>query len=353
MSPEHTFRKWVFITLGVFAVVFGYFLVSDITMPVTTEALVTHKVTRISPRVAGRVTAVQVKEHQHVEAGDVLFQLDPEPYQLAVTSAQLAVDQVNQSNDQLGAQLNVAKANLAAAKADEKQTRLTAQRLKKLVAASAVSQQDYEQANAQWLSAKAAVDSARASIAELKLEIGLPGNSNLALRVAKNNLAQARLNEKYTTVRAADDGVVSNLQLKPGTYLNAGTSVLALVDEHADIVADFREKSLRFVKAGDHASIAFDGFPGTVYDATVTGIEAGVSSGQIMADGSLATPQSSSRWVRDAQRLRVHLRLSEPAERPLPAGARATVQLYPMQSGVWSVIGGWQIGFISLLHYVY
>ncbi|MBF3061290.1 HlyD family efflux transporter periplasmic adaptor subunit, partial [Pseudomonas aeruginosa] len=96
---------------------------------------------------------------------------------------------------------------------------------------------------------------------------GTAGEDNLRLRQARNALAQARLQLQYSSVRADRAGTLSNLQLTPGTYVPAGTPVAALVDDRIDIVADFREKSLRYVRPGDRAAVVFDARPGEVFGA--------------------------------------------------------------------------------------
>jgi multidrug resistance efflux pump len=145
---------------------------------------------------------------------------------------------------------------------------------------------------------------------------------------------------------------VTNLQLEVGSFATVGQPLLAVVSDKVDIIADFREKSLRGVNATSTALIAFDGEPGRLYRATVSSVDAGVSAGQFDANGRLAAPQESDRWVRDAQRLRLHLELDGMAMNSLPAGARATVQLLP-ENSLFSLLAKVQIKAISLLHYIY
>jgi len=150
-------------------------------------------------------------------------------------------------------------------------------------------------------------------------------------------------------VRALSAGVVSNLQLLDGAYAVTGSPLLAIVANKADLVADFREKSLLNMKPGSLAQVVFDSRPGEVYNAHISTFEAGVSDGQLSANGSLSSTETSNRWVRDAQRQRIHLVMPDNAK--LIAN-RATVQLLPE-----STIGQWlasaQIRFISWLHYIY
>lgn len=108
------------------------------------------------------------------------------------------------------------------------------------------------------------------------------------------------------------------------------------------------------VQLGDHASIVFDAYPGKVFHGKVVTIDAGVKDGQLNADGQLADPINSDRWVRDAQYLRTHIDLIENPQllQSMPSGARATVQLHPVE-GIASWLAKVQIHIISIIHYIY
>ena len=173
------------------------------------------------------------------------------------------------------------------------------------------------------------------------------------LRQARNALRRAKLNLQYSEVRAERSGVVSNLQLTAGTFVAAGAPVAALVEDSVDIIADFREKALRYVSANTPAVVVFDARPGERFSATVSHFDAGVREGQIEANGQLAAPVQSERWVRDAQRQRLHLQLDQTLDFTLPTGAKATVQLKPFDNPLASAAAAMQIRLISWLHYVY
>jgi hypothetical protein len=141
--------------------------------------------------------------------------------------------------------------------------------------------------------------------------------------------------------------MVSNLQLNPGLYATAATPLLALVNNQTDIVADFREKSLRHTGVNTDAAVVFDALPGKVFPAHVTSSDAGILAGQEAVNGQLSQPEQSTRWVRDAQRMRIHVALDEPLDKPLPTGARATVQLYNSEGPFARTFAGLQIHLVS------
>ena len=146
---------------------------------------------------------------------------------------------------------------------------------------------------------------------------------------------------------------MTNLQLNVGDYVQAGQPALAVVADEIDIIADFREKSLRHVAPGDPARVVFDAWPGQVFDAQMLAMDAGVREGQLAADGQLADIPTTDRWVRDAQRMRVHIALTEPVANALASGARATVQLQPGDAALAKPFVWLQSHLISWLHYVY
>lgn len=147
---------------------------------------------------------------------------------------------------------------------------------------------------------------------------------------------------------------MANMQVTQGTYAKQSTPLASVVDNTLDVVADFREKSLANVKEGIRANVVFDALPGKVFEAKVEEFEAGVSDGQLAANGTLASVEKSNRWVRDAQRQRVHIKLEEQeiSLSHLTSGARATVQIVP-DNPIESVAANIQIHFISLLHFIY
>ena len=354
MTPDEKFSHYVKLSLIGFVLIFVYYLIADIYLPVTPQARVYHPVVQISPQINGRVTKVLVSNNQRVKAGDVLFNIDQGPYSLAFEQAQLMLDDAKLQNKRLDTNVKAIEANISAAKAKQHEQQLLKNRGEKLYQQNSISEQALESIRANFEASKASEAALEAQLAEAVLARGELGKENLAMRHAGNTLAQAELNLSYTQVRALSDGIVTNLQLLDGAYAVAGKPLLAIVAKKADLVADFREKSLLNMKEGSLATVVFDSRPGEVYDAKILTFEAGVSNGQLSANGLLSTTETSNRWVRDAQRQRIHLKLIDDATliTNMPSGARATVQLLP-ESTIGQWFGAAQIRFISWLHYIY
>ncbi|MGY5958603.1 HlyD family secretion protein [Kosakonia sp. BK9b] len=354
MTPEQKFARWVRVSIASFLLMFVYFILADIWIPLTPDATVMRIVTPVSARVSGYVAQVHVQNNSTVKKGDVLFELDPTPFKNQVEASEIALAQAKLTNQQLDAQILAAQASLKSAQLTAQNDRVTFERYQNLSAMHNISQSDLDKARTTWQNSMQSVNNLNASIDELTIERGDRDDArNVTLQKYRNALQQSQLNLAWTQVRAEMDGTVSNLQLSPGFYASAGNASLALVHDKADIVADFREKSLRHTHAGTDASVVFDALPGKVFKAHVTSSDAGVLAGQEAVNGELSAPETSNRWVRDAQRMRIHVALDEPLTKPLPTGARATVQLYNSEGVFARIFSGLQIHLVSLLHYVY
>ncbi|SJL84330.1 HlyD family secretion protein [Vibrio palustris] len=353
MTPDQKFARWIKISSAIFVVIFAYFLIADFTIPLTPQSMVTRVVTKVSTQVNGQITSINVHNNQVVQKGDVLFEVDPQPYELAVEKAKINLDLVKQKNAQLDSSIMASKATVKAQRVVMEQKQREADRLSRLFKRSGTSRQQFDDANSVAIAAQANLQVAQSNLKELQVSRGaLDDDKNVSILAARNQLEQAQLNLKYTTVVADHDGVVTNLQLEPGTYATVGTPLIALVADKMDIIADFREKSLRHYAVGDKAEVSFDSKPGQIFKARIVSIDAGVSAGQFDANGRLATPSSSNRWVRDAQRMRIHLALVDNNNMHFNTGAKATVQLVPDNSLV-ALLARAQIRFISVLHYIY
>jgi len=354
MAPDQMFKRWVHIALIVFILSFVYFLCADLWMPVSTQSRVLHPVANVSAKVNGQVEKVYIQNNQTINKGQILFSLDKAPYEIAVDKAKLVVESVAQTNFQLDASITAAQAKVMVSNANVDELKQEFTRAKRLIKSNSVSRQLYDKTIMSYHVALAQVEVNQADVVKLQAQRGYKGEDNLLLRQAKNVLKNAQLQLDYTDVRSEVSGQVANLQLQPGKYAQAGYPVASIVLVESDIVADFREKSLSNVKLGNNASIVFDAYPGKVFDGKVIAIDGGVKDGQINADGSLADPINSDRWVRDAQYMRTHIALIDESQllQSMPSGARATVQLHPI-TGLANWLGKAQIYVISLIHYIY
>ena len=354
MTADKQFNRWMRRALLAFLAVLAYALVTDITIPMTPHAMVQRPVVAVAPRVTGQVVSVAVQNNQHVKAGELLFSLDPSDYQLALQQANIALQQAQQANDNLKAQLALADAKVQQARVQAAELQREAQRQAKLFKQQLSSTQQRDQASSAAQAAQASLMAARQQRQAIAVQLGKDGKQNLRIQQAQNRLAQAQLALSRTHVRAPQDGIVSNLQLVPGVDAKANQPLLTLVASRQQrVAADFREKSLARVSDHTTAWVVFDALPGQVFKGHFVSRDQGVVQGQFQANGQLASPDVSDRWVRDAQRVRVYVALEHKLPASLMTGARATVMLAASHNALLDWLGRQQMRLVSLLHYVY
>ncbi|WJD68214.1 HlyD family secretion protein [Pseudomonas asiatica] len=302
------------LTLAVLAlaVVLGWFAWDYYTRaPWTRDARVRADVVTLSAEVAGRIIKLPVQDNQFVRQGDLLLQIDPARYELAVLHAARAVEVAR-------AALGQSQAAIVANEAQLKQRRSEEQRRRKLQSMSAISAEEWE---------KAGTDVAVAQ-ADLLRE-----QSNLCLaqanvQLAEATLQQARLDLERTRVSAPVSGYVTNLLTRQGDYAQPGMPLLALVDSSSFHVSGyFEETKLPKIKVGSRARIAL--MSGEVLEGTVESIAYAITDRENQPGNRLlANVNPSYTWVKLAQRIPVRLRLERSADAPpLRAGTTATVTI--------------------------
>lgn len=349
MSAEQSFNRWVRLALVAFGVLLVYFVLIDNYAPMTPQAQAHRPVLAVAPRVAGQVARVTVTNDQRVAAGELLFELDDTDYRLALARAELQQQLAAAEMERQQAALQAVQAEAAQAHLKAEELAREAARLERLHRLGHMSVQQAEQARNQAQQAHSALQAVEARQQEADQTRAA---STLSYQQASNAVEQARLALQRTRVRAEVAGRIGNLQLQEGTQARAGEPLLALITSELTVLADLREKSLRHVTTATDAGVVFDALPGHIFKGHVSSIDSGVRQGQQPADGQLVQPEHSDRWVRDAQRLRVHITLDEPVP-ALATGARATVQLFP-EAGRWlHGLGRAQLWLVSQFRYLY
>jgi membrane fusion protein (multidrug efflux system) len=289
----------------------------------------THMVS-VSADISGRVVDVKVHENQPVKAGDVLFQLDPEPLQIAVDKARANLEDARNKIIGLKAAYRTRQEDLKAAEANVGFAQRELQRREKLVAGKIISQSDYDEARNRYDVAVNEAASIRQDISRIISELG--GNPDIdpeqhpSYKAAQAALAQAELDMRRGTVVAKTDGVVAQVdQLRPGDYINAGAPVFNIVSrQDVWIEANLKETDLTYVKPGQKAEVSIDTYPGRTFTAVVDSI--GMATG---AEFSVLPAQNASgNWVKVVQRIPVRLRVVDaPADAVLRAGMSAVVEI--------------------------
>jgi multidrug resistance efflux pump len=258
--------------------------------PWTRDGRVRADVVEIAADVSGLVSEVRVHDDQIVKAGDTLFVIDRERFQLAVSQATATREALRVQLDQ----------SIRENRRDKS--------LGDLVSAEVVEQ------------SRTKIDQLRASIAQ-----------------ADATLAQAKLNLDRTQIKAPVDGIVTNLDLRPGDYANAGHSSLALIDTGSlYVVGYFEETKLPHIAVGDAVRIQLMG-DDKVFSGHIESIAGGIEErDRAVGQRMLANVTPTFNWVRLAQRIPIRVAIDKvPADVKLIVGRTATVTVVPPKKNAW------------------
>jgi membrane fusion protein (multidrug efflux system) len=302
----------------------------------TDDAYVRADVTRVSPRIAGYVSRVEVDDNQHVRAGDVLVRLDDRDAQAGVAQAKAAVQSAAadvQAQIDAAATLDAelvrqrsliaqAEADVAGEQAQHARHTADAQRYRALLDDGAASRQRFEQAEAQAQQASAALAHARAASQAQREQLTVLqrrreqskaaiAQANARLAAAQASLTQAELTLAHTVVKAAGDGVVGQRSVRVGQYVEAGDPLLAVVPlADVYVVANFKETQVRQMRQGQPVVIDVDAYPEHSLRGTVNSFSPG--SG---AQFALLPPDNATgNFTKIVQRIPVKIRLDHAAD---------------------------------------
>jgi len=287
----------------------------------TDDAQIKQDIVSVSPQVNGQVVEVFVRNGARVKRGDILFRIDPQPYQVALENAeaQLANAQLQThvlrttaagtSGDITGAQANLAiKRNAFARQAA-------------LLKQGFTTKADYEDAMNEVRSAETQLADARARAANASAAVA-PGGNQPQIAQAQAAVDKARLDLERTSVRATMDGVIENAdKLQVGQMAVEGVGMVSLVHSNsAWVEANFKEKDLARMAPGQHAVIKVDAYGGQRFEGHVQSIGAGTGS-----EFSLLPAQNANgNWVKVTQRVPVRIAFDGTPSRPMIAGLSVT-----------------------------
>jgi multidrug resistance efflux pump len=369
-------------------------LLLNIVAPTTTDVRVVRYVVPVVSLVRGRVVAVPVENNRPVKRGDVLFKIDPTPFQNEVQSlaARLASEEAKVGADR--ARLSEMQARLANAESGERQLReqlneatnraaalsaslaLAQKRVgqnTELVKTGAGNRFDLEQAetsvnelSSQIAAARATEQQVReklagrvkgdlASVAEVKAQIATAQAqvqvSQAQVDTTRAQLENARWDLSQTTVVAPGNGTMVNVMLRPGFFV-AGmpfNEVMTFVEDEYQIFALFGQNELHQVAPGNEAEITLDTYPGRVIKAHVDSIIWAQAQGQLEASGDL--PRTT--FVAPPGRFPVKLVVGERDHALfLAAGARGSAAIYTEHLAMVHIIRKVLLRVASYLDYV-
>jgi membrane fusion protein (multidrug efflux system) len=296
----------------------------------TNDAFVRAAKVTLNARVSGQAVEVAVHDNERVQQGQVLFRIDPEPYQIAVDQAEARLLSARLQIDGLKATYRQQQAELQSAKDTAAFDEREYERKKALVASDFTPREVYDQTETNLKVARQRIASIEQQISNTIVALnGDPDieiNRHPTVRAAKAQLDRARLDLSYATVAAPDDGVVAKVDdLQVGNFVNPGAAVFSLLSSRRIWVeANFRETGLTHMRPGQEATISVDAYPDRPFRAHIVSMSPGTGS-----DFSVLPPENATgNWVKVVQRLPVRLEFDDiDPDRPLFSGISVTARV--------------------------
>jgi multidrug resistance efflux pump len=304
--PWNTVSQVIVITIPVIGIA-ALILLLNIVAPSSADVRVINYVVAINPRVNGLVTDVPIEPNRPVRKGDVLFRIDPTPYELEVNALEAQLTQLdaqlvtaNAGQRGLGQQMRNARSTKDSVASTLKLARTREAQLQELARTGAGSRFDYEQAQTDVVNLEAQLDAAAASESQIREKLAAKTESgeqddiaNVKAQIARveAQIADARWRLDQTVYRAPTNGTVISLALRPGAMAVPLPMVPAMtfVEDEQWIMAIFKQNEVRKIKAGQEAEIAMKMYPGRIIKCKVDSIMWATSAGQLPIGGASVT----------------------------------------------------------------
>ena len=296
-------KKYWLILITLLAVIGAIFLIfENLKYQSTDDAYVETTTVSVSPKVAGQIVKVYIKDNQSVKAGDVVAEIEKDHYQIALEQATANYERalLNQQN---------AHANLNAANSEIELAQRDVERYTNLYKAGAVSKQMLDKAltNLEMVQAKQTTAQQAIFSSNTNQDTKVADAELKALKAQKD---RAALDLKYTKILAPIDGTVSGKKVEVGMMVQAGTPLFAIVPNDVWVVANFKETQIKDLKEGMPVDIKIDTYSDKVFEGQIDSIQR--SSG---AKSSLFPPENAvGSFVKIVQRIPVKITFKNPQD---------------------------------------
>ncbi|EAA7245795.1 multidrug transporter subunit MdtN [Salmonella enterica] len=334
--PRNKVPALILVLLALVVMVFVIWRVDS--APSTSDAYASADTIDVVPEVSGRIVELAVVDNQQVKKGDLLFRIDPRPYEASLAKAEASLaaldKQIMLTQRNVDAQKYAAssvEATVAKARAAAKQASDTLKRTEPLLSEGFVSAEDVDRARTAQRAAEADLN-----VVLLQAQQAASAVSGVDALVAQRVAVQAdialtKLHLDMATVRAPFDGRVVSLKTSVGQFASAMRPVFTLIDtRHWYVIANFRETELKNIHPGTPATVRLMSDSGKTFQGKVDSIGYGVlpdDGGIVM--GGLPRVSRSINWVRVAQRFPVKIMVDKPDADIFRIGASAVATLEP------------------------
>jgi len=300
--------------------------------PYSNSAVVIQHTIQLVPRLPEPtlVTAVRVEPNVPVKKGQTLFEFDRRPYQYKVDELEASLAKAKQNVVVLEADLRVATQKVSKAKSELEYATYQQRLSDRLSKTGAGPEEDSQKWSAQTKADEAEVLEAQAEVARARAKYESQiGGVNTTVATVQAKLDQARYYLDNTTLAAPEDGIVVNLQVRPGMVsgdLRIGAIASFICDADRYVLASYDQEVLKYVKIGQPAEVALDLHPGQVFKGTLASIWPS-GAGQLLPSGVL--PKFSPPAPEMPQgRFAARILLDDPDQSKFPIGAQGSAAIY-------------------------
>jgi|OM-RGC.v1.004494098 membrane fusion protein (multidrug efflux system) len=285
----------------------------------------------IASEISGKVVEVSVADNGRVEAGQLLFRVDDQPYQIALARAEANLIKVGGDVESLKADYLNKLADLEQSKTQHDFYLREFNRLNSLLARKTVSAAEVDQAEYLYLDSINEMQVTTQALQVVKarlIDIDLPLQQHPSYLLALAERDKARLDLSHVRIVAPSSGVVANFSIHKGEYIIAGAPLFSLVDDsYIWVEANFKETDLTHLQVGQPATIEVDAYPDQQWQGHVSSITPGTGS-----EFSLLPAQNSTgNWVKVVQRITVNLAI-DTASDSIASGSIASGSSTPSSS---------------------
>lgn len=344
--PLEKKRRFLLVVVPGIAVIVGlYFYIHSLFYATTEDAFIKADKVYVATEVSGRLLSLPVHEHERVKAGQLLLEIDPEPFKLALAAANAHVAGVRSDLESLRAEYHEKEAELVRATSNVAYFQREYERNLHLAKPGFASKSALDAAHQHLEDAKLTVQVVKRALAVVKAKLGVdpekPIEQFSSYRQAVAQRDEAALKLSKTRVYASMDGVIGPLKAQPGDYVATGRSLFPLVSTYHYVEAYMKETDLSDIRPGQKATVEIDSYPGRIWQATVKSISPATGSEFSL----LPAENSSGNWVKVVQRVGVRLKLKKPkGAPPLRSGLSVSVSISIAHPAPWSSIANAQTG---------
>lgn len=287
----------------------------------------------IVPAVKGIVVSVDATPNTPLKKGDILFQIDPKPFEIKVAKKKAQLAEAEQQVKQNESQLQAAKASVKKAVADRDRAKTSYNRYAKGAASGGrggvFSEQEVENRRQLYLASEAGLEAARADQQRTQLifESEIDG-VNTRVAQLRADLDAVEYDLERTVVRAPSDGIITQVTLRPGVMavpIPLSPTMIFIPDQGCEVIGSFWQNSLQRMKPGHKAEVIIDAVPGHVFTGKVKTVLPAMSEGEVQVSGNLV---SASRVATHGRALAVVVLDEDLRDYALPRGVQGKMAIF-------------------------